>query len=141
MNNKGMTMVELLIVVVIIGILAAIAIPNYSKMQDRAREGSVKSNMHTVVLAVEDYSVLNNGNYAADAHTGYSDLDELFRTSRVTNPFSGQNGILVVNTPANPGEVGYDHDGYNSAPYTVQGFGRDDYLRNPDGSILIMSPR
>ena len=68
-NTKGFTLIELMIVVVIIGILAAIAIPNFISMQDRAREGSVKANMHTLQLAVEDFAVQNDGTYpvAADA--------------------------------------------------------------------------
>ncbi len=64
-SQKGFTLIELMIVVVIIGILAAIAIPNFIAMQDRAKEGSVKSNMHTLQLAAEDYGVQNDGVYAA----------------------------------------------------------------------------
>jgi len=62
-NTKGFTLIELMIVVVIIGILAAIAIPNFISMQDRAKEGSVKANMHTVQLAIEDFAVQNDGTY------------------------------------------------------------------------------
>jgi len=66
MKNKGFTLIELMVVVVIIGILAAIAIPNFISMQKRAKEASVKNNMHTLQLAAEDFSTLTEGIYACD---------------------------------------------------------------------------
>jgi len=53
-----------MIVLVIIGVLASIAIPNIISMQRRAKEGSTKSNMHTFQLAAEDYNVQNDGHYS-----------------------------------------------------------------------------
>jgi prepilin-type N-terminal cleavage/methylation domain-containing protein len=55
MNRKGFTLIELLIVVVIIGILAAIAIPKFANTKAKAYIASMKSDMRNLVTAEEAY--------------------------------------------------------------------------------------
>jgi len=59
-NNKGFTLVELMIVVAIIGILAAIAVPNYQKYQSKARQAEVKLNLSTAHTALQSFMVENS---------------------------------------------------------------------------------
>lgn len=55
MNRKGFTLIELLIVVVIIGILAAIAIPKFANTKEKAYLASMKSDLKNLVTAEEAY--------------------------------------------------------------------------------------
>lgn len=52
---KGFTLIELMIVVAIIGILAAIAIPNFMKFQARARQSEAKVNLKAFFTAAKGY--------------------------------------------------------------------------------------
>ncbi len=55
MNRKGFTLIELLIVVVIIGILAAIAIPKFANTKEKAYLATMKSDLRNLITAEEAY--------------------------------------------------------------------------------------
>lgn len=71
--NRGFTLIEILIVVVILGILAAIVIPQFTNAADEAKVSSVQSQLQTVRGQIELYNV-QQGAYPDFANNGWSDL-------------------------------------------------------------------
>jgi prepilin-type N-terminal cleavage/methylation domain-containing protein len=90
-NTKGFTLIELLIVVVIIGILAAIAIPKFANTKEKAYIASMKSDLRNLVTAQEAYFSDNNSTYAGST------------TAMGTN-YKGSTGVTVtINSSTNTG--------------------------------------
>ncbi|MCC6547932.1 prepilin-type N-terminal cleavage/methylation domain-containing protein [Candidatus Sumerlaeota bacterium] len=93
MNQKksGFTLIELLIVVAIIAILAAIAVPNFLEAQTRAKVSRVKSDLRTLATGIESYAVDWN-NPPPEARNGESGIF----APRTIEGITGQSGILSV---------------------------------------------
>jgi type II secretory pathway pseudopilin PulG len=105
-----------MIVVVIIGILAAIAIPNYVSMTTRARESGVKANTHSCQLAVEEDAVKNAGIYPAAI------VAAMFPGGVMPhNPFTGNPVVIGPLGGAIEGDCNY---GLAGNVYTIEGVGR-----------------
>jgi prepilin-type N-terminal cleavage/methylation domain-containing protein len=103
-NKKGFTLIELLIVVVIIGILAAIAIPKFAGTKSKAYVASMKSDLKNLVLAEESYFTDFN-TYAANAAD--ANLALLWApTTNVVVVIGGASATTFNATATHPGAVG-----------------------------------
>ena len=81
---KGFTLIELMIVVAIIGILAAIAIPNFVKFQCRSKQSEAKTNLKAVFVAQEGYRS-ENDRYDTLVRVGYAPKGNKIRYEYTTN--------------------------------------------------------
>src|SRR3989441_4583527 len=82
MNRKGFTLIELLIVVVIIGILAAIAIPKFANTKEKAYLASMKSALRNLVTAEEAYFA-DSVKYTNNLGTAYAKIGRASCRERV----------------------------------------------------------
>lgn len=100
-NQKGFTLVELLIVVIILGILAAVVIPQFNNAASESKESALVANLATVRQAIEMYKVQHNDDFPATA--GLADLTTATDVDGTVNAATGAYGpYLRNNFPKNP---------------------------------------
>jgi type IV pilus assembly protein PilA len=102
-DSKGFTLIELLIVVVIIGILAAIAIPQFASTKEKAYDAAAKSDVRNMMAAQEAYFSVNNlywgGSVSAATDGGTAPMGgDTFRGSPMVGltATSATNGYQII---------------------------------------------
>jgi prepilin-type N-terminal cleavage/methylation domain-containing protein len=116
MRRKGFTLVEIMIVVAIIALLAAIAIPNLLRAKMSANEAAAQATLRTISTACETFAGDNDGTYPGDEDADLVNvnppyLSRGYRGATVqgylyTYTTFDQNGYQIDATPQNPGTAG-----------------------------------
>ena len=99
-NNKGYTLIEILIVIVIIGVLAAIAYPNLVGLTESSKQEVVTANLRTLLTEIEVYAAQEDG---------YPDLD----TGDFINNPEGWNSLAKIVEEIGDVETLYKYDSDN----------------------------
>ncbi len=93
-RNRAFTLVEILIVVVILGILAAIVVPEFTNAANDARGGNITTQLQTLNNQIELFAARNNGNYPD------LDADQWGANDGDTSTMRG--GNYIKTSPTNP---------------------------------------
>jgi type IV pilus assembly protein PilA len=109
-DESGFTLVELLVVMLILGLLVAIAIPTFFNQKQKANDADSKAMAHTAQTAIETYATDHNGSYATatlaglqaiegtvDASVALSNLGATTYTITVTNPDTSHTFTIARN--------------------------------------------
>ena len=135
---KGFTLIELLIVVAIIAILAAIAIPNFLMAQTRSKVSRVKADMRSLATAIESYQ-LDNNYYPIGF--GYPEGWVRYRLARITTPIAYMTSL--PGDPFTPLNIGGGPAGdVASFVYLLSYYHQFDYYyaTDPQFQLAVESP-
>jgi type II secretory pathway pseudopilin PulG len=126
MKKEGFTLIELLMMGVILAVLAALAVPSFTRWKVRAKESEVKSVTHSVQMAVEDYKATpgqeglkpSNNSELTIVKTSYLPYSVQAKRNPFNNVQTYGQSALVFGPPGGLGEVGYQYSA-QIVPYTI----------------------
>jgi prepilin-type N-terminal cleavage/methylation domain-containing protein len=131
MNNrirKGFTLVELLIVVVILGILAAVVVPQFTNATSEATAGNLKAQLTSTQNQIELYAARNNGTYPFPAAAGAANWNNLTT-----------NGAYLKAAPINPAFTLATKNGIETVIGTTKGSATNAWVWNSADRTLYAS--
>ena len=137
-KEKGFTLIELMVVIVIIAILAAVALPNFMGATEKARESAVTSAVKALQTSLEMYAVDHNGTYpqTSDGSSALEDIATYLPNGKFPNnpanntAYSYDNGLVDVADAAQ--SPTFNNKQYcivyccpDGVAYTLTGYNRD----------------
>ena len=107
-SESGFTLVELLVVMLILGLLAAIAIPSFFSQRDKAKDSDAKSSVRTAQTAVETFGTENSsGTYTGVTNTRLIEIEPTLNDAPGTITVAATDGGdgYTVSVPSTTGNV------------------------------------
>ena len=124
-DESGFTLVELLVVMLILGLLAAIAIPAFFNQKGKANDADAKTFARTAETSMETYATDNNGNYAGANAAALVNIEPSLQGANaltVTYPAGAAYKVSVTapaGTTGNVFSITRNLDGPNNSPGTT----------------------